>query len=339
MRKYLLPETGNFYKANLHLHSVISDGALTPEQWKENYMARGYSILAYTDHDTFVTHNDLTDDKFLALNGYELALGANGGKKTCHLCAIRLTDSEELPACLSDGVWILEKQNKPRPSGTVGYYNGQNLSYTGECISRICQDHVDSGFFVTYNHPEWSGESYPDYISYNNMHAMEIVNYSCQVEGHDEYNSMAYNDMLMAGKRIYCTATDDAHGEWGAYGGFTMIKAEKLEYETIMGALERGDFYASTGPEIKELYMEDNIVHVSCSEAVSIFLLSERRFTRAKRGTYDAPVTEAEFDITKYLDETKRSAAHPFRPFFRIEVRDAHGKVAYSRPFFVDELN
>ena len=104
MKKYFLPEKGNFYKANLHLHSKISDGALTPEEWKEKYMARGYSILAYTDHDTFVTHNDLTDEHFLALNGYELGLGANGGKKTCHLCAIRLTNSEELPACLSDGL-------------------------------------------------------------------------------------------------------------------------------------------------------------------------------------------------------------------------------------------
>ena len=29
---YLLPEKGNFYKANLHCHTVVSDGALTPEQ-------------------------------------------------------------------------------------------------------------------------------------------------------------------------------------------------------------------------------------------------------------------------------------------------------------------
>ena len=37
MKKYLLPEKGNFYKANLHTHSTISDGKLTPEAVKEAY--------------------------------------------------------------------------------------------------------------------------------------------------------------------------------------------------------------------------------------------------------------------------------------------------------------
>lgn len=41
MRKYLLPKDGEFYKANLHCHSVISDGRWTPEQIKENYKAQG----------------------------------------------------------------------------------------------------------------------------------------------------------------------------------------------------------------------------------------------------------------------------------------------------------
>ena len=90
MRKYLLPEKGEFYQANLHLHSKISDGALTPEEWKAQYMARGYSILAYTDHDTFVTHNDLTDEHFLALNGYELGLMDKERVRAIHICAIRL---------------------------------------------------------------------------------------------------------------------------------------------------------------------------------------------------------------------------------------------------------
>ena len=41
MRYYLLPETGTFYKANLHSHSTVSDGKWTPEQMKEAYMAKG----------------------------------------------------------------------------------------------------------------------------------------------------------------------------------------------------------------------------------------------------------------------------------------------------------
>ena len=67
MKKYLLPNEGNFYKANLHCHTVLSDGCWTPEKVKEEYAKMGYSIVAYTDHNVMVPHTELTDDDFLAL--------------------------------------------------------------------------------------------------------------------------------------------------------------------------------------------------------------------------------------------------------------------------------
>ena len=42
MKRWLLPEGGRFYKANLHLHTTVSDGLLTPEETKQKYRARGY---------------------------------------------------------------------------------------------------------------------------------------------------------------------------------------------------------------------------------------------------------------------------------------------------------
>ena len=50
MRRYLLPETGNFYKINMHSHSTLSDGKQTPEELKEFYKAQGYAAIAYTEH-------------------------------------------------------------------------------------------------------------------------------------------------------------------------------------------------------------------------------------------------------------------------------------------------
>ena len=43
-RKYLLPETGRFYKANLHCHTTSSDGKFTPEEIKE----AGYKGIIFT---------------------------------------------------------------------------------------------------------------------------------------------------------------------------------------------------------------------------------------------------------------------------------------------------
>ena len=72
MKKHLLPEGGAWYKANLHCHSTISDGKLTPEELKKVYTEKGYSIIAYTDHNVMLDHSDLNDENFLALVGYEL---------------------------------------------------------------------------------------------------------------------------------------------------------------------------------------------------------------------------------------------------------------------------
>lgn len=41
-RIYLLPQEGNVYKANLHCHTIHSDGHLTPEAVKAAYKEKGY---------------------------------------------------------------------------------------------------------------------------------------------------------------------------------------------------------------------------------------------------------------------------------------------------------
>lgn len=97
MKKYLLAQNGNFYKANLHTHTTLSDGENTPEQVKKMYKEEGYSVLAYTDHNDFYNHNDLSDPDFLVLNGCEPGVDEpmvhpdRGRKvKTCHFCVIAL---------------------------------------------------------------------------------------------------------------------------------------------------------------------------------------------------------------------------------------------------------
>ena len=37
MKRYLLPEGGTFYKANLHSHSTVSDGRWSPGEIKAHY--------------------------------------------------------------------------------------------------------------------------------------------------------------------------------------------------------------------------------------------------------------------------------------------------------------
>ena len=264
MRIYLLPEKGNFYKANLHCHTTVSDGKWTPEQVKENYRARGYSIVAYTDHSVFVTHNELCDDSFLPLNGYEISFRESSDsllKRKCHICLISLDPNKKTQKYVCDGAYLKKNESAVHLAADREYLTDD---YNGEYISSVIQKARDDDFFVTYNHPIWSMETEDQYRNYYGMHAMEIVNWDCIVEGYNDRNETIYDQMLREGKKLYCLATDDNHDAYpidhpknDSFGGFTMIKAENLTYSVIADALIKGDFYASEGPEIKELYFED----------------------------------------------------------------------------------
>ena len=62
MKKNLLPQVPQYFKANLHTHTTISDGKLTPEEVKAAYMERGYQIVAFTDHEVCVPHPELAEE-------------------------------------------------------------------------------------------------------------------------------------------------------------------------------------------------------------------------------------------------------------------------------------
>ena len=166
-------------------------------------------------------------------------------------------------------------------------------------------------------------------VSVRTLHhydAMEIMNYGCWIEGYMEYNPKVYDDMLRGGKRIYALSTDDNHSKKDTLGGWIMVKAEKLDYTTVMQALEKGEFYSSWGPEIRELWFEDGYVHVKTSEARRIVCNYSKRKARCTENSDGTPVTEATFPVTDDCG------------YFRITVMDAQGRCADTNACFVDDL-
>jgi len=314
MKKFLLPENSIPLKANLHCHSTHSDGRRTPEELKDAYKKKGYQIIAYTDHNKLVDHQDLNDEDFLALNGYEIDItenpaGVHGhNRRTCHFCLI--AKKPDLPPI------DLERKYDP------------------ENINAIFKRAKDAGFFVTYNHPTWSNERYPDYSKYKGMDAMEIWNTGCVRVGFDDYNCHAYQDFLTEGQRIFCLATDDNHNahpfgtaDCDSFGGWVVIHAEKFDYESVIAALEKGEFYASCGPEIKALWIKDGYVHIKTSPVHAINYITIGRHHGTIRANYGESVTEAVFKINPESDM-----------FFRIDVVDDYGRHADTNAVFVDTL-
>ena len=335
MKKYLLPKNGNFYKANLHCHTTFSDGDLTPAEVKKIYSEKGYSIVAYTDHDILLSHQYLTDDKFLALNGLELEFNEKveltNALKTCHICAIALDEDNVTQPCYHREKFLLGIPNLLRDK--IKFDNSLpdfEREFSPENINKAIKECRDKGFFVTYNHPVWSLETYNDYINYEGMNAMEICNYSSLAAGYAEYNENKYDEMLTAGKKIYCVGADDNHNHrtgrmYDSFGAFVVIKADKLEYKTITSALLNGDFYASQGPEIYDLWIEGNRLYVKTSKCDSIRINTDLRLTNIVYDTGEG-LDIASFTIPKGIK------------YFRITVTDKEGKHANTRAYFLEDL-
>ncbi len=340
MKKYLLPQNGQFFKANLHSHSTFSDGKLTPQEMKDLYKSHGYSIIAYTDHDLMFHHRELNDDSFLALSGFEIY--ANQEKlawqnyndiKVCHICFVALRPDVEYQVCFHRTKYIehnIPIWDKAAYDPTKPDFERE---YTPECINEMMRLGRENGFFVTYNHPGWSLESANEYLNYNGMHALEIINGGSFSAGYDDYSPRVYDDMLRAGKRIYCIAADDNHNahtednpRYDSFKGFTMIKAEKLDHTLIGEALLNGDFYCSQGPLIDELWFEDNKVHITTPNACRITFNTGRRHAGVAEQAADGPM-HAEFALWGKEDN-----------YFRLTVTDSRGRHACTNAYFIDEL-
>ena len=322
MKKYLLPQAGAFYKANLHAHTTLSDGRLTPEQLKDFYLAHGYSVVAYTDHRRYAYHKELCDEHFLALAAYEVDINAWPKRpgdfsrlKTYHLnfydCDPE-TNGEE----------------KARQS-TLPERRYDDINY----INRFIDEMHERGFICCYNHPYWSLQDYDDYKDLRGCFAMEIYNHGCEIDGLYGYHPQAYDEMLRTGTRLFCLATDDNHNSHPAdsplcdsFGGFTMIKAPKLQYGDIMQALQAGDFYCSTGPLLEELTLEGKTLRIRCSPVEKIYVITEGRRCYYEVARPGETITEAEFTLTG--DEG----------YIRIDCRDDSGHHAYSNAYFLDQL-
>ena len=339
MKRWLLPEKGNFYKANLHLHTTVSDGVWSPEEAKRRYMERGYSILAFTDHEVFVPHNDLTDGSFLALNAHEIAVNeatVRGSRyqRTYHLNFYAKSRETALSPVFSESrivkpLFLAHVTDEMRKTDV-------RADYSTESINALIRHGNENGFFVCYNHPVWSLQNYPDYCGLEGLWGIEVYNTSCVVEEMPD-TTVPFDDLLRLGRDVFPICSDDAHIEPDLFGGWTTVKADSLDYDAVIAALLAGSFYSSTGPEIRELYVEDGILTLKTSEARRVRVISDWRSYSAARSIFPAREGDdfvARFPIGGLLDKYRAGTDPGWRDsYFRIEVEGQDGTRAYTRAF------
>lgn len=331
MKKYLFPEERKFYKANLHCHTTVSDGEMTPEEIKAMYVKEGYDAVAFTDHEALILHDELTDERFVALNGYEMAIKEVNGISTTthpmmkvhHLCLIKRHPHDNVQVCFHPENFT--------PGNSKSYI--PFLRYVGEVaphsfdtayVAYLISEAHKNDFLAHYNHPRWSLTDAHDLLSIP-FDGLEICNTGCVYHG--DYDASMYEEYLRAGGSLsaYVVGADDNHNKKGkddSFGAFTMIAAEGLTYEGLTAALAEGNAYVSTGPKILSAYAEDGALVVHTSPAAHILLHGEGRKLYAVHGEGG------------YIDKT----AFPIKEeklgkYFRLEVIDSKGNHAFTHAY------
>jgi hypothetical protein len=149
------------------------------------------------------------------------------------------------------------------------------------------RDELNIPMIVHVNHPNFGyAVSLEDMIGLRDERFFEVYNGHPQVhnsgdsshistESMWDYINIAYvqnNKPLMLG-----IATDDAHHyhvqgkKWANAGrGWVMVQADSLNPKSLIDAMESGDFYASTGVELKGLAVNENRLSVEVNQEAGV---------------------------------------------------------------------
>lgn len=346
MKTFLLPEHANWYRSNLHCHTVHSDGKLKPEEVKALYQSRGYSIIAYTDHERFIPHPELNDRGFLAINSAEYSIGINheripmprGCKITEHTWVHERCyhfnvfakspnlDEDTILDAMKDTIRAAQRGNF---DGTEEKRKEMAL-FSYDKVNDLLARWNDLGLFVQLNHPYWSLNTVEDCLALEGLWALEILNWATVRETGADYVPYIYDQMLWKfGPTLFCTMDDDNHNppvwppEEHSFGGSTFFAADELSHEAIADSMGKGTFFCASGvypPRFTGLWVEDGKIHVECTPVSDIILTGYGRVYRQVRG---AGITSAEFDV------------FPGSPYFRVTLIDGAGNYALTNPYAI----
>ena len=167
----------------------------------------------------------------------------------------------------------------------------------GNSVAEVLQNNIDAvlnqrkklgkSMIVHINHPNfYHAISLEDMISLRNERFFEVYNGHHMVnnsgdsthistEGMWDYINIAY---LQKNKpMMYGLATDDSHNyhvkgrKWSNAGrGWVMVQADSLTPKSLIAAMEAGDFYSSTGVELKGLAIVNNKLSIEVKKEAGI---------------------------------------------------------------------
>lgn len=307
-------EAPRWFKGNTHTHTLNSDGDSTPDDVVRWYREQRYHFLVLTDHNVVTPVEGLNavfaaDDRFLVIRGEEVTDRA--GEKPVHLS-------------LLGGTELVRPQGGAQPA---------------DALQRDIDAMRAAGGVVQVNHPNFGWAlSAGDLQAVKGAHLVEIFN------GHPQVNNLGgggvpgaetlWDAMLSSGATVFGVASDDMHElkrPWskqaaGPGRGWIMVRAARLTAEAILGALQRGDFYASTGVELTDVQATARGVTVTIRQQASA-KYTVQFIGKGGRVLKEALASPAQYDFAG--DEG----------YVRAKVIDSNGLMAWTQPVRVPQTS
>ena len=195
---------GRFWRGNLHTHSTLSDGALTPEAVVAAYKGAGYDFIQLSEHFLASLGWPIADTRRWRSNDFTTLIGAE-----LHAMG---TQVGELWHILAAGLPLDFPAPKPAETGP-----------------ELAERARAAGAFVAIAHPAWSQLTPEDGRALEAAHAVEIYNHGCAVETDRGDGFYLLDSLANEGRRLTAIAVDDAHfrhGDLDAFGGRRVEVAE-----------------------------------------------------------------------------------------------------------------
>ncbi len=340
----------NCYKADLHVHTIYSDGDITPRQRVREAWYDGLDILAITDHlearnyekymlRALAPHNpDGKPHKYYHAGSVRLMKdGTDPGIRSDHNAtfdeAVQFRDKEDYPLLLIKGSEI---SRKPQ---TQGHFNALflkdvNAIYNIDTKETFRNVHKQGGL-VIHNHPgyrrnttdksEWQAEVYAEKL----FDGVEIVN------GTKFYPKMirrcVEENLIMIGATDTHRPTSGMWKDLGCFRTMTIILAKELTEEAIKEAmLDRRTLVYSGGDLMGEEKWLVELLNASLD-------VQDAGVGKNKGATYQRYCITNTTSLTYKL--RYNSTVHTLDPFKTIvvEIRVRNGE-APSPTFVVDNM-
>ena len=268
-----------WYKGNTHTHTTYSNGVLSIKKVVDTYKSHGYDFLFITDHNNVFPPTD----------------------------------------SLSDSTFICYNGLESISSVHLSCLNIINSIWPSNFADVIDKTHAQGGFAVV-NHPQRVNSTVlvQQVFDIEILKFIEIFNGISSAEENIN-NYLMWDSILTAGKLIYGVASDDLHEIEHLGKGWIMVNADTLQKDSLLNAIQRGDFYSTTGVLIEKMTVTDSSVTILAPEALEIKFVGDGRVTL--KNVYS--------DSATYLIKGNEG-------YIRVEVKGVPGTKAWTQPLFWD---